>query len=78
MTAAEPDHDGDSGPLPDSLLLTVPEAARVLTIGRSTLYALIAEREIETIHIGRSCRVPAEAVRDFVERRRDRHTESIA
>ena len=52
------------------LLLTVPQAARVLAIGRTTLYALISNGAIETVHIGRAIRIPVEATRAFVEGRR--------
>ncbi len=52
------------------LLLTVREAAALLSIGRSTLYELIAEREIEVVHIGRSVRVPQASLHAFVARRR--------
>jgi excisionase family DNA binding protein len=52
---------------PQPVLLTVPEAARVLGIGRSTLYELIARGAIETVHIGRACRVPTSAIEEFVE-----------
>lgn len=50
------------------LLLTVPEAARRLHIGRSTAWELAARRELPTVRIGRSVRVPAAALRDWVER----------
>ena len=59
------DHNGQP-----ALLLTVPQAARRLAIGRSTAYLLIAAGELEVIHIGRAVRVPAEAVEAFVTRRR--------
>jgi excisionase family DNA binding protein len=52
---------------PQPLLLTVPEAARVLGIGRSTLYELIAAGAIDTVHIGRACRIPISALKHFVE-----------
>ena len=52
------------------LLLTVPDAARALSIGRTTLYELIAERRIEIVHIGRCTRVPVDALRTFVEEQR--------
>lgn len=51
------------------LLLTVREAAEVLSIGRSTLYELISAGEIEVVHIGRSARVPVAALVAFVDRR---------
>ncbi len=52
------------------LLLTVPDAARVLAIGRTTLYELIAERRLEVVHIGRCTRVTVDALRTFVEEQR--------
>ncbi len=52
------------------LLLTVREAATLLGIGRSTLYELIANGEVEVVHIGRSARVPRDALDDFVRRLR--------
>ena len=48
------------------LLLTIPDAARVLAIGRTTMYELVADGAIEVVHIGRCARVPTEAIRDFL------------
>jgi excisionase family DNA binding protein len=56
----------------EPLLLTVPQAARMLAIGRSLLYELIASGELEAIHIGRCARVPLDALSAFVERQRAR------
>ena len=44
------------------VLLRVTEAADLLSISRSTLYQLIARRDIAVIKIGRSVRVPRAAV----------------
>jgi excisionase family DNA binding protein len=52
------------------LLLTMIEAARVLSIGRTTMYELVDTGEIDVVHIGRSVRVPVDALHAFVERRR--------
>lgn len=52
------------------LLLTIPQAALVLAVGRTTLYELIGAGELEAVHIGRSIRVPVDALRSFVDRRR--------
>ena len=52
------------------LLVTVREAAEVLAIGRSTVYELIGTGELEVVHVGRSARVPVEALREFVAARR--------
>jgi len=54
------------------LLLTMVDAARVLSVGRTTMYELVGAGEIEVVHIGRSARVPVAAVEEFVERRRRR------
>jgi excisionase family DNA binding protein len=50
------------------LLLSVPEAARALRLGRSKTYQLIAAGDLEVVHIGRCCRVPVESVEAYVER----------
>ena len=52
------------------LLLTVSEAAKQLGIGRSLLYELLAEGQVESIHVGRLRRIPIEALADFIDRQR--------
>ena len=52
------------------LLLTIPQAAAVLAVGRTTVYELIGAGDLEAVHIGRSVRVPVEALRLFVYRQR--------
>ncbi|HEX2173073.1 MAG TPA: helix-turn-helix domain-containing protein [Dehalococcoidia bacterium] len=53
---------GDPQPLrdvlaADPLLLTPEEAAKVLRVGRTTVYALMKAGELHPVHIGRSCRI---------------------
>lgn len=55
---------------PEPILLTIPEAARRLNIGRTLAYELIGAGTLEVVHIGRSVRVPVDALHDFVQRRR--------
>lgn len=50
------------------VMLSVAEAAKCLSVGRSTMYELIHSGDIETVHIGRLRRVPADCLREFVER----------
>jgi excisionase family DNA binding protein len=50
------------------LLLTVPEAAEVLGVGRSVLYELVQAGEITSIKIGRSRRIVLASLQDFVLR----------
>jgi excisionase family DNA binding protein len=58
----------------ERLLLTVSEAARRLGIGRSLLYQLLTTGEIESIHVGRLRRIPADALVAYVERQRGSET----
>lgn len=50
------------------LLLRVPEAARLLGVGRTTLYEMLARGELRPVHIGRAVRVERAEVEAFVRR----------
>lgn len=50
----------------DRLLLTVREAASQLGLGRSHVYKLIMAGEIRSILIGRSRRVPAQGLDQYI------------
>jgi excisionase family DNA binding protein len=64
------DAAGDSDPEPAPLLLTIPDAGRLLGLGRTTMYGLIGAGEVEVVHIGRAARIPLESVERFVDRLR--------
>ena len=51
----------------DKLLLTPEEAAEVLGIGRSKVYELLAARQLASVKIGTCRRIPADALRAYVE-----------
>lgn len=51
-------------------LLTPDEAARVLSVSRKRIYEMSCAREIDTVHVGRSLRIPADAVESYLARRR--------
>lgn len=53
----------------EPIAMRVPEACRYLGIGRSTLYVLIGEGEVEFIKIGSSTLVLTQSLRSLVERR---------
>jgi excisionase family DNA binding protein len=64
---------GDPQPLrdvmaADRLLLTPEDAADVLRIGRTTVYALMKSGDLRPVHIGRSCRISQEEVERYVRR----------
>ncbi len=52
----------------DQLLLRAEEVQKALSLGRSTIYQMMASGELPIVRIGRSVRVPADALRDWVER----------
>ena len=62
---------GTTGARPDRepnvrLLLSVEEAAQRLHIGRSTVYTLVAQNQLESVKIGKLRRIPATALDDYV------------
>ena len=65
MTQGSSNHD-QSDPKPPRLLITVEEAADQLGVGRSTMYGLIRDGEVESVQIGRLRRVPADALPAFL------------
>lgn len=52
----------------DSLLYRPEDAARVLGIGRSKAYELMAPGELRSVQIGRLRRIPRAALEAYVER----------
>ena len=52
----------------DRLVVTVPEAARMLGISRAKLYPLISRGEIPSLKIGKCRRVPVREIESFIER----------
>jgi len=68
--ATEGAPEPDAAPRLAALLLPIPEVAAALGIGRTKIYELIATGQLEAVHIGRSCRVPADSLDIFVERLR--------
>jgi excisionase family DNA binding protein len=50
------------------VLLTVEAAAERLSIGRTTMYALIKNGEITTVRVGHLRRIPADALTAYTAR----------
>lgn len=50
----------------EQLLYRVEDAARVLSLGRSKTFELIASGELKSVQIGRSRRVPRSALEEYV------------
>ncbi|MFH9870271.1 helix-turn-helix domain-containing protein [Streptomyces lydicus] len=63
---------------PTLLALTVEEAARRLSVGRTTMYALIRDGAVETVPIGRLRRVPVRAINAYLDARMQSRPKSAA
>ena len=59
------------------LLLRIDEAAERLGIGRSLMYRLVLSGEVESVHVGRLRRVPAECLAEHVARLRVEARKSV-
>ena len=60
--------DNQTDTLP--LILTIEQAAKTLGVGRTLMYGLVMNGDIESVTIGRLRRIPAEALTDYVARLR--------
>ena len=56
---------------PDPICVRVNEAARMIGVGRTKLYELIAAGEVETVKLGKATRITAASLHDLVMRRRE-------
>jgi excisionase family DNA binding protein len=52
----------------DQLLVTPEEAARRLSVGRTTIYELMSSGELQSVNIGRCRRVPVSSLSLFVNK----------
>lgn len=57
---------------PPSLFVPVLTAARMLGIGRTKVYELVGEGELELVHIGCRALIPVDSVHSFAGRLRNR------
>ncbi len=48
------------------LLLRVEEAAKLLGVGRTTVFALVSAQKLPVVRIGRSVRIPREALERWI------------
>ncbi len=55
----------------EPIALRVPDACRYLGIGRSTLYVLIGQGEIEIVKVGSATLVLTASLRSLIERKRE-------
>jgi excisionase family DNA binding protein len=56
----------DVTPLSDVRFLTVAEVAAIMRVSKMTVYRLVHSGDLEAIRVGRSFRVPEEAVNQYL------------
>lgn len=55
-------------PPPDPICVRVNDAARMISVGRTKLYELIAAGEVETVKLGKSTRITTASLHDLIRR----------
>jgi excisionase family DNA binding protein len=60
--------NGEFAATPYKLLVTPEEAAAILSVGRTTVYELMATGELESVHVKSCRRIPLAAIERFVQR----------
>ncbi len=55
-------------PLPARVLLSPEEAAEALGVGRTTVFHLLRNGDLESVQIGRLRRIPSAAVQEYAAR----------
>ena len=50
------------------ILVSVADAAQMLSIGRTAAWELVRKRKIMSVKIGRTRRVPIAAIQEYVQR----------
>jgi excisionase family DNA binding protein len=56
----------DATPLNEVRFLTVAEVATIMRVSKMTVYRLVHSGELEAIRVGRSFRVPEQAVTEYL------------
>jgi len=59
--------DAADRPLSEVKFLTVAEVASIMRVSKMTVYRLVHSGELEAIRVGRSFRVPEQAVHHYLE-----------
>lgn len=57
---------GSPGPLSEVRFLTVAEVASAMRVSKMTVYRLVHAGDLPAIRVGRSFRVPEQAVHDYL------------
>ncbi|EPR18011.1 excisionase [Sphingobium indicum IP26] len=58
-------------PPPDPICVRVNDAAHMIGVGRTKLYALIAAGEVEAVKLGKATRITTASLHDLIKRQRE-------
>ena len=61
----------------DLRLVSMPDAARFLSVSRGSLYDLLTTGQLASVHIGRSRRIPMGELRRYVRERLERNRSMV-
>lgn len=67
MAPADSSGDRNGGTAAGSQFLTVAEVAALMRVSKMTVYRLVHNGELPAVRVGRSFRVHAKAVHDYLE-----------
>ena len=67
-SAGSGDSTGPSGEMSELTFLTVAEVAGLMRVSKMTVYRLVHAGELPAVRVGRSFRVPEEAVNEYLRR----------
>jgi excisionase family DNA binding protein len=59
-----------AAPSPEPICVRINDAARMIGVGRTKLYELIAAGEVETVKLGKSTRITTASLHELVRRQR--------
>jgi excisionase family DNA binding protein len=68
MASGPPSHPGQPGDISEVRFLTVAEVAGVMRVSKMTVYRLVHSGELPAVRVGRSFRVPEDAVNEYLRK----------
>ena len=68
MMASTNSPAGNSGDISEVKFLTVAEVATVMRVSKMTVYRLVHSGELPAVRVGRSFRVPEDAVNEYLRK----------
>ena len=61
----------------EQMLLRIPEAAKVMGLGRTKMYELVRSGDVPSVRFGRSIRIPTKSLVELIEQRTSEAEEEL-